>query len=200
MTLATGERPLPSPPPEAPTRARLAWGILGLALLLAAGHLLRTHLDLQELAVRTREAGGLGLALLGLLYLPAALAGLPALVLTFAAGWLFGPLPAFLVALPASTLSACAAFGVGRLLAGDPGWLARGQGRVARLARQLDRRAGFWALVALRLSPVTPFSVLNIAFGATPVRLSTYALATLVGSIPSCLGFAIAGALLGPGR
>jgi uncharacterized membrane protein YdjX (TVP38/TMEM64 family) len=121
-------------------------------------------------------------------------------VLTFTAGWLFGPVLASLMAVPACTVSACAAFAVGRIMAGDPRFLARGEGRIARLARALETRRGFWTVVVLRLSPVTPFAVLNFAFGATPIPLSTYALATLLGSIPATLGFAIAGSLLGGPR
>jgi uncharacterized membrane protein YdjX (TVP38/TMEM64 family) len=192
------------PPGDSPTgigaagaRARFWVGLLVLALLLAAVQLLHPQALFPGVAARVREAGWVGLLLIGLLYVPAALTAVPVAILTFTAGWLFGPAVAFLVAVPACTASACAAFGVGRIMAGDPRFLARGGGRIARLARALESRRGFWTVVLLRLSPVTPFALLNFAFGATPVRLSTYALATLVGSIPACLGFAIAGAVLG---
>jgi uncharacterized membrane protein YdjX (TVP38/TMEM64 family) len=178
-------------------RARFWRGLLVLALLLAAVQLLHPHALLPRLIDRVRDAGWVGLLSIGLLYVPAALMALPLAILTFTAGWLFGPVAAFLVAIPACTVSACAAFTVGRVMAGDPQFLARGDGRIARVARALETRRGFWTVVLLRLSPVTPFGLLNFAFGATPIRLSTYALATLVGSLPANLGFAIAGAVLG---
>lgn len=178
-------------------RARYWRGLLVLALLLAAVQLLHPQALLPGLAERVREAGWLGLFLVGLLYVPAALTAVPVSILTFVAGWLFGPAAAFLMAIPACTVSSCVAFGVGRAMAGDPRFLARGEGRIARLARSLETRRGFWTVTLLRLSPVTPFALLNFAFGATPIRLPTYALATLVGSIPATLGFAIAGAMLG---
>ncbi len=180
-------------------RARYWRGLVLLALLLAAVQLLHPHALLPGLVDRVRDAGWLGLLGMGALYVPAALAAVPVAVLTFTAGWIFGPLAAFAVAVPACTVSACAAFAVGRALAGDPRFLARGGGRIARMARALETRRGFWAVVVLRLSPVTPFALLNFAFGATPIRLSTYALGTLVGSIPANLAFAVAGAMLGGG-
>jgi uncharacterized membrane protein YdjX (TVP38/TMEM64 family) len=65
------------------------------------------------------------------------------------------------------------------------------------MVRGLGTRQGFWTLVFLRLIPVMPFSALNFGFGATPLSARTYALASLAGSFPTCLGFAIAGAWLG---
>lgn len=188
------------PPPVAGRRARYFLGLLFLAALLGAVQLLHPHQALAALAQQLRDAGWVGLLLLGLLYVPTALAGVPVAMLTFTAGWLLGPGTAFAVAVPSGTVAACAAFGVGRLLAGDPEFLARGQGRIARMARALETRRGFWTVVLLRLSPVTPFAVLNFAFGATPIRFRTYALATLLGSIPAALGFALAGAVMGGAR
>jgi uncharacterized membrane protein YdjX (TVP38/TMEM64 family) len=134
----------------------------------------------------------------GLLYVPAALALVPAAAITMAAGLVFGPTLAFLVAVPAGTISACAAFRVGRVLAGDPDLLVQGEGRIARLARRLgDGRRGFWTVLLLRLSPVTPFAFLNFAFGGTPISLSAFALATLLGSIPTSALFAFGPSALG---
>ena len=178
-------------------RGRFWRGLLLLALFLAAVQVLHPHDFLPDLGrararLRVDRPGRSGA-----LYVPAALTAVPLAVLTFTAGWLFGPVAAFLVAVPAGTLGACAAFGAGRLMAGDPRFLARGEGRVARLARKLRTRRGFWAVVLLRLPPIAPFALLNFAFGATPSASRPIALATLLGSIPATLGFAIAGAMLG---
>lgn len=198
MPFLSGDRPAALAPGAPAARGRFWRGLLLLALFLAAVQLLHPHDFLPDLAGRVRDAGWVGLGMLALLYVPAALTAVPLAVLTFTAGWIFGPMAAFLMAVPAGTVGACAAFGVGRVMAGDPRFLARGEGRVARLARALETQRGFWTVVLLRLSPVSPFAVLNFAFGATPIRPSTYALATLLGSIPATLGFAIAGAMLGP--
>jgi len=197
MPFLSGGRSLALAPGTPGARTRFWRGLLLLALFLTAVQLLHPQDVLPGMAERVRDAGWVGLGVLGLLYVPAALTAVPLAVLTFTAGWLFGPVAASLVAVPGCTAGACAAFGVGRLMAGDPRFLARGEGRVARLARALETRRGFWAVVLLRLPPVSPFAVLNFAFGATPIRFSTYALATLLGSIPATVGFAIAGAMLG---
>lgn len=183
-------------PPSASGRARFWLGVSGLGAGLLLVQLLHPQHVLRPLVEHTREAGALGPALLGVLYLPAALTGVPLALLTFTAGWLFGPTIGFLLAVPACTAGSCAAFAVGRTLAGDPRFLARGSGGIARVARQLGTKQGFWAMVLLRLVPFTPFSVLNFAFGATPISPGTYALATFVGSIPACLASSYAGAWL----
>lgn len=197
MLLATrGSSPGLAPaPPRGRARFWLGMGALVAALLVV--QLLHPQQILRPLVERTQDAGWLGPALLGALYLPAALVGLPLSLLTFTAGWFFGPVTGLLVAVPACTTGSCLAFAVGRSLAGDPQFLARGKGTLAETARRLGTRHGFWATVILRLVPLAPFSVLNFAFGATPISPGTFALATLVGSIPACLGFAYAGARLG---
>lgn len=175
-------------------RVRFWLGMGGLAAALVVVQALRPQQVLEPLVEQARGAGWLGPALLGLLYLPAALTGIPLGLLTFAAGWIFGPVIGFVLGLPACTAGSCAAFAVGRTLAGDPRFLARGEGAIARAARGLGTTRGFWAMVLLRLVPFAPFSVLNFAFGATPISPRTYALATLLGSVPACLALALAGA------
>lgn len=109
------------------------------------------------------------------------------------------------VGLPASvlTLLGGAAFGLGRgvlwvSLGANAGatagfWIARSLGRSAverllgpRLAEfdQGIRTAGFTGVLTLRLLPVAPFSLLNLAFGLTPMAWADYALATVIGILP----------------
>jgi uncharacterized membrane protein YdjX (TVP38/TMEM64 family) len=73
--------------------------------------------------------------------------------------------------------------------------LAMGSGRVAQAVRAVGR-GGFRLVFVLRLAPIAPFSILNFAFGATPTTLAQYALGSLVGTIPSQLGYALLGAVL----
>ena len=196
MLLAPGDASPSLAPAASRGRSRFWLGMGALAALLLVVQLLHPQHVLRPLVEQTRDAGWLGPALLGVLYLPAALTGIPLALLTFTAGWFYGPVTGPLVAVPACTAASWVAFAVGRMLSGDPLFLARGTGRIARAARGLGTRRGFWALVLLRLVPVTPFSVLNFAFGATPLSHRTFVLATLVGSIPACLGFSFAGAWL----
>jgi len=182
-------------------RAGSAWRVaLGLGLLVAIPFTVRAFGladGLAAVAGMLRGMGPAGVALHGLAYLPAALLGLPLAPLTVAAGLAYGPVAGAALAVPAVAAGSCLAFGAGRLaVARDPAAAARGDGRMARLARALGR-CGFGALLVLRLVPVTPFNVLNFALGASPCRFRDFALAALLGTAPSALAWAIAGALLG---
>lgn len=196
MTVAIGRSIAELGPATPRGRARFWLGMGGLTAALLLVQVFHPQQLLRPLVEHTRDAGWLGPALLGGLYVPAALAGVPLALLTITAGWFFGPVTGFVVAVPACTAGSLAAFAVGRALSGDPSFLARGSGRIARAARGLGTSQGFWAMVLLRLVPAMPFSVFNFAFGATPISPATYALATAAGSIPVCLALSYAGAWL----
>jgi uncharacterized membrane protein YdjX (TVP38/TMEM64 family) len=62
------------------------------------------------------------------------------------------------------------------------------------------RREGFWYLLALRLMPVVPFWLTNLAAGLAGMRLAPFALATLIGAAPmttllASIGAGVAGVL-----
>lgn len=115
----------------------------------------------------------------------------PRTAFTLAAGLLFGPWLGIVLAVAASALSALTAL----LLIRGLGW------QLNRLARhpQIDslddrlRRRGWPAVVALRLIPAVPFSVINYAAGASAVPTLPYTLATLVGLIPGTAAVVILG-------
>jgi uncharacterized membrane protein YdjX (TVP38/TMEM64 family) len=182
-------------------RAAAGAAVLAAVLVLARALSVESHaggwLD------AARGAGPAGVLLHAALYVLAALLGLPVSPLTVAAGAAYGPLLGAALGAPAATAGACCAFLVGRPVARDPDALARGDGRVARAARAIGR-GGVRLVVLLRVAPVVPFSILNFAFGATPTRLSAFALGSLLGSTPSQLGYALLGTVLawplGPAR
>ncbi|MFY3744224.1 VTT domain-containing protein [Anaeromyxobacter sp. Red801] len=120
---------------------------------------------------------------------------IPAPLLHLAAGFALGPVSGTLLAVPASTAGACAAFAAGR-------WLVRG--RAARLAARSPALAGldaalgasgFRVVLLLRLAPLAPFTVLNYLLGATPVPLRAFALASLLGSAPGLIVSVYVGSL-----
>ena len=184
-------------------KVRAVVGTALLALFLAAAHALSLDVRARAWLDATRSAGAMGVLLHVVAYVVAALLGLPVSPLTVAAGAAYGPLPGAALGVPAATLGACSAFLVGRLVARDPDALARGDGRIARAARAVGR-GGLRLVLLLRLAPVVPFSVLNFAFGMTPTPLAKFAVGSLVGTIPSQLGYACLGAVLawpgGPAR
>lgn len=115
----------------------------------------------------------------------------PRTAFTLSAGLLFGPGLGIALAVTASTLSALLAL----LLVRAFDWrLSRlvSHPRIESLDARLSER-GWPAVLALRLIPAVPFSVLNYAAGASAVRVMPYLLATLAGLIPGTA----AGVILG---
>ena len=113
--------------------------------------------------------------LFGLVALPVTLM----VVLTVVA---FGPLAGFACALAGATLSALAAFGLGRAL--GHGAVVRMTGsRIHRLSRRLGD-AGVIGVAALRMVPLAHFTVLSLIAGASHVRLRSFVLGTVLGMTP----------------
>jgi uncharacterized membrane protein YdjX (TVP38/TMEM64 family) len=112
-------------------------------------------------------------------------------VVTLAGGFLFGPLVGALAALTALVIGSTVVFLACRTAFGD--WAAsRAGATVARIEAGFARDA-FSYLLALRLMPVAPFFMVNVAAGLARVRLGTYLLATLIGTAPSAFIFASLG-------
>ena len=61
-----------------------------------------------------------------------------------------------------------------------------------KLRERLQRR-GLLAMVALRIVPVAPFSLVNVAAGAGSIRFVDYALGTLIGMGPGIAAIALMG-------
>lgn len=119
---------------------------------------------------------------------------IPASVLTLSAGFLFGLPIGGVAAILGSTVGACVAFLVGRTVARE--WVARRMASNARFVA-IDRVVGYhgFRIVLLsRLSPISPFTLLNYLYGLTRVSFREYALGTLLGVIPGTLIFTYFGA------
>jgi uncharacterized membrane protein YdjX (TVP38/TMEM64 family) len=113
------------------------------------------------------------------------------LVMTLTGGLLFGAVVATPITVVAATAGATIVFLVARH--------SFGSGR-SDAAPWLDKlRAGFQDnalsyMLFLRLVPVFPFVVVNLAPALLGVPLSTYVIGTLIGIIPGTLAFTFAGA------
>jgi uncharacterized membrane protein YdjX (TVP38/TMEM64 family) len=176
-------------------RVRVVVGAALLAAFLVLAHVLSLHEKVPPLLEASRGLGARGVVIHLVAYLVAALLALPLSPITVAAGATYGALAGAVLAAPAIAVASTAAFLVGRVVARDPEALAQGEGKVARAARAIGR-GGFRLVLVLRLAPAVPFSILNFAFGATPTPVAHFALATLVGTAPSQLGYALLGAVL----
>ena len=141
--------------------------------------------------------GPIGPFLFICLYIVAMVALVPGAWLTIAGGAVFGVVPAFFYAVAGATLGSTAAFLLGRHAARH--LVARSLETAPRLAA-IDRAVcaeGRRIVFLLRLSPVSPFNVLNYALGLTTLSLRDFVLASLLGMIPSTVLFAYLGHLAG---
>jgi len=198
-------RPSPQPSPAKSGRG----GTKILLLLLLAGAIaafflfgLHNYLTLAELKSRQAELAALvearplaALAAFFLLYVAVTALSLPgAAILTLAAGAIFGLWQGTLVASFAATIGASLAFLSSRYLLRD--WVkGRFGARVAAIDRGIAQDGAFY-LLTLRLIPVFPFFLINLAMGLTAMRLIPFALVSQIGMLPGTLVYVNAGTQL----
>ena len=185
--------------------AVLRWAPLAVLLalsfaVLASGATRFVSLD-QLLASRTYLASTVAenparaMATAWLVYVACVVVSIPAsLILTMVCGFLFGMMAGACLAVAAATTGAVIVFSIGRWAAAD--LLARRAGpRLAGLADGF-RRDAFGYVIILRLLPVFPFWLTNLAPAVFGVRLATFALATLIGLTPGAFVYAATGAAM----
>ncbi len=117
-----------------------------------------------------------------------------AAILSLAAGAIFGSIMGTLYANIAATIGATLAFLVTRYLLRDV-VLNRFGGKLEGMNRELEER-GFSYLLFLRLVPLFPFFLINLAAGLTRLPLRTFFFGTMLGIIPGGFVFVNAGASL----
>lgn len=192
----------PSPPETRWRRLRrwLPLGILvciSLAVLVSgAAHLLSLDRLLASRAwLRDFVEAGFFRALVAayLIYVGAVVVSVPAtLILTMVCGFLFGIVPGALTAVAAATTGAAIVFAIGRGPGAD--LLRRAGGtRIAPLAAGF-RRDAFGYILVLRLLPLFPFWMTNLAPAACGVKVRVFVGATLLGLLPGALVYAATGA------
>ncbi|GAB3038349.1 hypothetical protein GCM10011376_35740 [Nocardioides flavus (ex Wang et al. 2016)] len=148
--------------------------------------------DVRLLRERVDAAGPWGAAVFVAGYAVLCLLPAPKALLTALGGVLFGLWLGALLSWIAALTGAAAAFGLGRALGRDAvGRLTRGR---AERADRLLADHGFGAVLAARLTPVLPFTVINYAAGLTGVRWRHYALGSALGMVPGSLAYAALGA------
>ncbi len=156
----------------------LALVLAGLAIWYAPFALWFKHV--HHLVVRMGWAGP---AVFVLIYIIGTVLLVPGVVLSVAAGLLFGFWGIPLVSL-GGTLGATLSFIIGRYLARERlERIAAGNATFKAIDEAVSGQGG--KLVALlRLSPMIPFSVSNYLYGLTDVKLWPYVLGTWLGTIP----------------
>ena len=173
--------------------------LIGLALVSGVTE----HLTLAELKLRRDELQALvhqyPLLSLGayiLVYVAVVSLSLPgALIMTLSGGFLFGPWLGGLAAATGASLGAAVIFLICRTAVGDA---LRGKAgsTIARIEEGV-RRDAFSYLLTLRLIPVMPFWLVNLAAGFVAIPLRTFLIATVLGILPGSLVYAGLGSGLG---
>lgn len=192
-------------PARRPSALRRFAPLAGLVLTAVAFFALGLHRYVSLEALRQHheslrafvDAHAIAAALLYVgLYTLATAASVPgALALTVTGGLLFGTVTGTLLTLAGATAGATAVFLAARSALGDV-LRSRLGGSLARMAEGF-RQDAFSYLLVLRLIPLFPFFVVNLAPAFLGVKLSTYVLATALGIIPGTFVYASVGAGLG---
>jgi uncharacterized membrane protein YdjX (TVP38/TMEM64 family) len=191
-----------------PTALAVRAGLAGAALAVAAGAAVVLAVpalreaagaalagDAGELRTQLRDAGAAGVALLLGLMLLHAVVWYPAEIPTAAAGFVYGFWLALPIVVAGWLLSALGTYALGRH-AGRP-LLHRLAGRDRfRRAEEALARGGAGALLAARLIPVVPFSLVGLVAGAARVPVWRFAWTTVVGFLPLMVVMTLLGSRL----
>jgi uncharacterized membrane protein YdjX (TVP38/TMEM64 family) len=118
-----------------------------------------------------------------------------AAILTLAGGFLFGTFAGGFFVNVGATSGAALAFLASRYLFKETVEAKFGK-RLFSMQEGFSNNA-FSYLLTLRLIPLFPFFLVNLASGLTRIRLSTYVFATAIGILPGSLVFSNAGKQLG---
>ncbi len=115
--------------------------------------------------------------------------GFPGNVLAVVGGAVFGLVWGTLWSLLGSTLGAVGAFWLGRYLLHDHVAQRFGHHPLLQRLNRAIAHYPFTFVVAVRFTPLSPFSLVNFLFGLTPIDLKTYTLGTFLGLIPLTLAY-----------
>ena len=157
------------------------------------------NLQAHEIALRAEVATHplLALAVFTALYAVATAAFVPVgLVMMLAGGFLFGPLIGTFATVVGSTAGAIMAYLAARFAAGDYIRDRLTTGRLRNLVEGFER-APFGYLLTLRLLPLSPFGLVNVAAGCARAPFRAYVAATAVGAVPYSLIYSYLGDGLG---
>ena len=184
---------------------------LRIALLLVAGGMILAffaiglHRELtlagfeahhQALVAYHADHQALTIALYFLLYLLVTALSLPgAAVMTLAGGALLGFWTALLVVSFASTIGATLAMLTARFLLRD--WVQASFGDKLKAINAGVEKEGAFYLFSLRLVPLFPFFLINLAMGLTPLRATTFYWVSQLGMLAGTAVYVNAGTQLG---
>ncbi|MBN3757754.1 hypothetical protein G3N95_32860 [Paraburkholderia sp. Tr-20389] len=116
------------------------------------------------------------------LYALAASISVPVTLLIAASGFVFGALWGSAYAFAGTMISACITYYAGASLGHDAVRKLAGS-RINRISEKLGKK-GLVAVVIVRVVPVAPFTIINLAAGASHISLRDYLAGTVLGMTP----------------
>ena len=175
------------------SREPLARRFVGLVMLtlslIAAVTILRytslqAYLNLHAMALLAGELREMALAPLWIIlaFVIGGLLMIPVTLLIAVTGMVFGTFPGAWYALAGSVLSAATSYLLGEKLGRDAVRRMMGP-RTRRLSLRIARR-GVIAMIIVRTLPLAPYSVVNMAAGASHIRQGDFLLGTALGMLP----------------
>lgn len=195
---------LPDPSNEPPSQRRFsAMLLIGCTVLAVVALVLAwRYTPLSEwaspsklaAAFRAIAASPLSFPIVVGIYVLAGFVAFPVTLLIAATAITFGTWEGLGVALTGSMSSALATYAAGRWLGADI--LRRVMGpRINRVARKVKSN-GILAVTTMRVMPTAPFMLVNLVAGATKIRLTDYAIGTLLGLAPGIIIMSVLGGRL----
>jgi phosphatidylserine/phosphatidylglycerophosphate/cardiolipin synthase-like enzyme/uncharacterized membrane protein YdjX (TVP38/TMEM64 family) len=179
-----------------PARRRfwLGAGLVALLVILAGAW---RWTDLGDWLEPTALAGSLNAALQGpwgpvltvLGFVLGSLIAIPVTLLILVTALVYGAALGAVYAMAGAIAAAAATYALGRYL-GRPSIERLSGGSVEGLSRRLARR-GLLTVIALRIIPVAPFTVVNLFAGASHISLRDFLLGTLIGMVPGVAAMAV---------
>lgn len=194
MNQAVTRPPPTCPPPPAPKnrhgKRKAALRLLLLAALLAAVAGIihwQDWIAFEDAAAFAETVRGVTptlttLLLFLLVFVACSALGVPGFIFLLAGGAMFGFAIGTLVNWLGTVMGATASYLIGRSLGKEALRELLGR-RVQRLDTLLEEHA-FWAILRLRLLPLTPYNVLNYAAGITGTPARAYIGGTMLGTLP----------------
>lgn len=168
------------------------WGAIAIATFLAIclATPVRLLFDFGALTEELHMLGELAPVLFVVIFIVATAFGFPGNVMTVAGGAVFGLTMGTVCSVIGATVGSVVAFWLARSLLHQ--WAVRHLGHHPMLQR-LNRAIAYHPfnfVLAVRLAPISPFSLMNFLFGLTPVQLKPYTFGTLVGITPGTFAYA----------
>ncbi|WP_309646061.1 VTT domain-containing protein [Phenylobacterium sp.] len=153
----------------------------------------------NEMGLRAQVAAAPMVTLLvfTILYAVATAAFVPVgIVLMLAGGFLFGPLTGTAATIVGSTLGAVMTYVAARFASGAAIRDRLARGRLGKIMAGFDA-SPFAYLLTLRLLPLSPFGLVNVAAGVARAPVRKYVTATAIGAVPYSLIYSYLGVGLG---